>query len=398
MTSEEKISQPLKRAKVQDEGAEKDRDNEGFVAWLTQNGVEFDASAIDPLATIDNSGSIGVKALYVLRKLGIVLKISNFFILLFFSLSSFYCMFSTNRLTVGGSHTLYIWRKFGLQLYRKDFKNGDVVARIAKAGGTLLSPRTAAANSAIAARALQGGLALSVALWIEREFVGEKSSFAPYLHWLRNAEPVPLRWPAAERQKLLRGTDALALVARDRRALADDFVREAWPTLRIYLGDDALAACDANEQFERFVAAATLVSSRAFGVDAHHGDSMVPFAALFNHSTTQPHVNVQDDERQDLAGDTSNDDAAETVGEARGGGVRDNSLSSRSGATREDDVGSEDGDAFVSDDGSSSTDIDHPSRVTHLRMVCVRECAAGGELLNTYGYHLANRHLLVSTR
>ena len=136
------------------------------------------------------------------------------------------------------------------------------------------------------ARGLEGGLALTVALWLEREASSEaQSAFGPYLRWLRPHEPVPLCWSADERDEWLRGSDALRLVRRDTRALRDDFVREAWPTYLLHLANlNANSKQDAkpgepNELFERFVAAATIVASRAFGVDAHHGDALSARAA-----------------------------------------------------------------------------------------------------------------------
>lgn len=282
--------------------------NEQFVKWLETHGVVWNSAQIDAVAPI--GGGVGVRAL-------------------------------------------------------QDIAVGDVLATIDKQGGTILSPQTTCGRQAIREAQLEGGLAASVAVWLEQKHCvaisGKESAFAPYLQWERAAEDVPVRWPVDVRARLLAGTDVEQLVAFDERALRDDFDREAWPVLLTALGElstDYAATLDREAEFAHFVAAATLVSSRAFGVDGHHGDCMLPFAALFNHSTTQPHINVQDnrDEKE-------NDDEEETA---------------------EDD------------DSALSSDLETPSRITHLQIVAVRAAAAGDELLNTYGYHLSNRKLLHS--
>jgi hypothetical protein len=84
-----------------------------------------------------------------------------------------------------------------------------------------------------------------------------------------------------------------------------------------------------------------LASVAVFDVNACVGDAMLPFAALFNHSTTNPHIHVED--------------AA-------------------------NDVGTDDD----SNDASTSTDMDHPSHYTHLSVTLVRAAKRGDELLNTY--------------
>jgi hypothetical protein len=215
---------------------------------------------------------------------------------------------------------------------------------------------------------LEGGLAASVAVWIEQKHccrnIGQESAFAEYLQWERAGRRCAGALAGrCDRARLLTGTDVEQLVAFDERALRDDFDREAWPVLLTALGElsnDYVATLDREAEFAHFVAAATLVSSRAFGVDGHHGDCMLPFAALFNHSTTQPHINVQDN--------------------------------------RDEKENDDDGDDDDEDDGGSalSSDLETPSRITHLQIVAVRAAAAGDELLNTYGYHLSNRKLLHS--
>ena len=46
--------------------------------------------------------------------------------------------------------------------------------------------------------------------------------------------------------------------------------------------------------FELFKRASSLIASRAFGVDAYHGDAMLPVADIFNH-TGREHVHIQSD-------------------------------------------------------------------------------------------------------
>jgi hypothetical protein len=276
--------------------------SEQFVSWLSAHGVQWDATQIDPIAAV--AGGVGVRAL-------------------------------------------------------KDIAVGDVLATIAKAGGSLISPQTSLAKSALQQRQLEGGLAATVAVWIEMHHAaavpgnaGADSPFAAYFKWERPGEDVPVRWPA-EARLWLRGTDAELLHEQDEALLREDFDEQAWPTLELATSPAYCATLDKLAEFVRFVAAGSLVASRAFGVDGHHGDALVPFAALFNHSTTQPHIHVQD---APLEGEDDDDD----------------------------------------DDDAASSDLETPSRVTHMQIVAVRAAAAGDELLNTYGYHLTNRKLLHS--
>ncbi|KAI9305094.1 hypothetical protein BJ944DRAFT_256026 [Cunninghamella echinulata] len=47
--------------------------------------------------------------------------------------------------------------------------------------------------------------------------------------------------------------------------------------------------------FDHFQKATTLVASRAFEVDAYHGNAMVPFADIFNHKSGDEHVHFETD-------------------------------------------------------------------------------------------------------
>lgn len=71
---------------------------------------------------------------------------------------------------------------------------------------------------------------------------------------------MPIRWPPSARP-LLHGTDVQFMVASDIEATRFDFDNEAWPLVQELYGDESAALQHADE-FGKFLAAATLVSSR----------------------------------------------------------------------------------------------------------------------------------------
>ena len=117
-------------------------------------------------------------------------------------------------------------------------------------------------------------LVLAVALMAERG-LGERSAFYGYLRCLPLQEPLPHTWDVELRNELLRGTEIDAETVDARRDdLALIFERVVSPALR----GSSVRADEAA-----FVAAHTIVESRAFFVDARHGVALVPLADMFNH-------------------------------------------------------------------------------------------------------------------
>ena len=153
---------------------------------------------------------------------------------------------------------------------------GTVLLSLPKAA--VLSVRTASNSEALEA-VLEAGLdadaALNLAVAHERGR-GRASRWFGYLDTLPEAEPLPFLWSEAE-LRLLAGTGLDKAARRRRRELEREYAElRQWRNANRSAGL-VLPSLDA------YLAAASLTSSRAFHVDAWHGEALVPGADVFNH-------------------------------------------------------------------------------------------------------------------
>eukprot|EP00887_Chlorella_sp_A99_P004898 scaffold4.g4898.t1 len=110
----------------------------------------------------------------------------------------------------------------------------------------------------------------------EEELGGGKHGYLAALP--RPHEYLPVLW-SAEQLEELRGTELEARVAADQQLMEADFEEHILPLLARHPG-----RLDARGiTLGAFHTAASYVASRAFGIDAYHGDAMVPLADIFNH-------------------------------------------------------------------------------------------------------------------
>ncbi|KAI9021973.1 hypothetical protein DFJ74DRAFT_706873 [Hyaloraphidium curvatum] len=172
----------------------------------------------------------------------------------------------------------------------EDLAVDTVVATIPK--DAVLSTRTTAIGDVLEEAELGGGAALSLALMFERE-QGEKSPFYNYLRSLPDFETALPFW-SPEELTMLEGTEPLEVVEQDKQYLREDFETLVVPILE--KNRDLFPADSPNFTFEAFSKASSIVASRAFRVDAFHGDSLVPLADAFNHLTDNEHVHLETDE------------------------------------------------------------------------------------------------------
>ena len=206
-----------------------------------------------------------------------------------------------------------------------DVRVGDVLVDIPKAW--CLTPLTGSVSLAVPEEDLADldEAALILAVMYERAR-GEASAWWPYFRRLpRDHEPIPLMW-SDDDKKHLAGTDVASRLKSDAPALREDHARImdvcrahaarlpaffpdgiapeslhddpvlVSPELKECEGDektnDAESLADAPRLevedgpfgFRAFLAAASLVASRAFHVDDAHGQGLVPVADLFNHA------------------------------------------------------------------------------------------------------------------
>jgi SET domain-containing protein 6 len=195
---------------------------------------------------------------------------------------------------------------------RKQVHEGDLLARIPK--HATLSRHTSSCSALLERQKLGGGLALTVAVMCEL-LRGELSRWYGYLRtlpWQTGEQGVPALWVAQEEDNddadaptpaptaaelALVGTEAQGLARVDARDVAHDYRTIVEPALvgtpsrrRAWLeavgagaGATSSSCLPSLALFRR---AASLVSSRAFRVDAWHGDAMVAVADAFNHKAS----------------------------------------------------------------------------------------------------------------
>ena len=106
-------------------------------------------------------------------------------------------------------------------------------------------------------------------------------------------EYLPIFWSEEELQAGLEGTEvSLEGVASDRRDIEEDYEDHVVGLIEAY-GEVFGEMDEAGMGLEAFREAASLVASRAFGVDAEHGDGMVPLADTFNHKVSVVALNEE---------------------------------------------------------------------------------------------------------
>lgn len=176
-------------------------------------------------------------------------------------------------------------------------ERGDVLAVIPKSA--VLSIVNTAAAEFIERSELRGGLGLIFAILYERHVLLRKSKWSGYLKSLPAREYIPIFWSPSEVAHL-RGTDLEGCHERDHPLLEEDFqliqeVLRANPSVPT-----------SGFTLDNYKAAASLVASRAFGVDDVHGMSLVPLADIFNHKCA--HVKLSNDYVIEGASESDDDD------------------------------------------------------------------------------------------
>ncbi|KAF9463590.1 hypothetical protein BDZ94DRAFT_1297791 [Collybia nuda] len=145
---------------------------------------------------------------------------------------------------------------------------------------------------------------LSLALYFEL-LKGESSRWFGYLQSLpHNIVDLPIFWThttlahsgdGQEGTMWLRGTEVLRHLQRTPEnsieAVADYYYNVAEPTLKQLLLNE-IGMSNTYASIQGFYHAYSLVSSRAFFVDAYHGLAMVPVADAFNHAQ-ENHIHLQ---------------------------------------------------------------------------------------------------------
>ena len=334
-----------------------------------------------------------------------------------------------------------------------DVRVGDVLVDIPKAW--CLTPLTGSVSLAVPEEDLADldEAALILAVMYERAR-GEASAWWPYFRRLpRDHEPIPLMW-SDDDKKHLAGTDVASRLKSDAPALREDHAR-IMDACRAHAArlpaffpdgiapesvlrdessrgegdektndaDDAESLTDAPRLevedgpfgFRAFLAAASLVASRAFHVDDAHGQGLVPVADLFNHAGGggEPvHFGGEGDEgdfrhsvRDDDADESlSESDDARVEAEMRRLAAEDDPSPSRAKETltfeafealekrgdaklASNPTTYGDGEEDEDGDGEREWDLNASRTSDALRLVAVASARRGDELFNAFGDH-----------
>ncbi|GAQ91145.1 hypothetical protein KFL_007340050 [Klebsormidium nitens] len=190
----------------------------------------------------------------------------------------------------------------------RDMEEGEPIVRIPKESCLTASNTGAAAQ--IEAACLGGGLALAVAVMYERSR-GASSPWHAYLAVLPRQEDVPIAWGAQQVHHLLCGTELHQTVLEDLRLIRQDWLDCIAPLSE----EDPATFPPAHFTLADYLAAKTLISSRAFAIDRHHTMGMLPFADMLNHKTAAEDVHLM---IGDGDGDSDDESSLDSDEEAEG--------------------------------------------------------------------------------
>ncbi|KAJ3281287.1 hypothetical protein HDU79_010864 [Rhizoclosmatium sp. JEL0117] len=152
-----------------------------------------------------------------------------------------------------------------------------------------LSARNSGISNLIEEAGFTGTLALSIALLFERSQLhqGNGTPWSSYIASLPTHAQTPLFWDA-ESTKLLSPTDLT--IEEDKSCLDSDFDEHVFPFIESH--PIVFPRRSAGVWREEFMECITIVTSRAFLVDAFHGEALVPFADLFNHKSGAETIHI----------------------------------------------------------------------------------------------------------
>ncbi|CEP15315.1 hypothetical protein [Parasitella parasitica] len=159
---------------------------------------------------------------------------------------------------------------------------------------SILSIKTTGIANLLDEANLEGGCPLALAVLYEIA-QGEESPWYGYLQALpEHGEDLPIFWDEQEKE-WFHGTEMESAVHNDLIDLEDDYEELIEPLLEAhsYIFSRGTNLDDDPYSFDKFIKISTLISSRAFQVDAYHENALVPFADIFNHSGKNEHVHFE---------------------------------------------------------------------------------------------------------
>ena len=259
----------------------------------------------------------------------------------------------------------------------QDLELDQTVCRIPKEA--VLSVRNCGIADIMEENLISGIFGLTFALVFEQS-KGELSPWFGYIQSLPPRVNVPMLW-TPESLQMLQGTFLHETLEWDRKALVQDYNEYVVPLFQKH--PDVLNASELT--VEKFVDAYSIVTSRAFMVDAYLGNCLVPFADIFNHKTDGEHVHFEADS-----------DVCEFCGKAYGTCGCEVSFDSDSEGDEWESESNNSKEESIDESIDELEDIDHESIEDEdniMVMSVVRPCKRGQEVFNTYGC-LPNTDLL----
>ncbi|KAJ2719515.1 hypothetical protein GGI07_005180, partial [Coemansia sp. Benny D115] len=303
-------------------------------------------------------------------------------------------------------------------------------------------PKTAVISAATSALAniffdedVEGNLALYITVMYEMS-LAKQSPWYGYLQSLPKRADIPILWDAQARA-WLNGTDSYKRIEKDDENFRNEFERlqrlvKEYPS--VFVSQNGVDWAD----FSCFMDVASLVSSRAFSVDIYRGNSMVPFADIFNHKTAGENTHIEgedmvcpecgeafgcehmdglterdseehghehgdcndcegcgDDHDDQGSNEEDDDDEEDEEEEEEEKGEELPLLIDENGNEVEEELvaqsshDDEDGDSdgFEDEESDEEDDEDEDEMIDTLDMVVFTPCKAKSEVFNTYGEH-----------
>ncbi|GJP79073.1 hypothetical protein CLOP_g9318 [Closterium sp. NIES-67] len=230
--------------------------------------------------------------------------------------------------------------------------------------------------------------------------LGAKSRWAAYFGQMPEREDVPVLWGKQEAKELLKGTEIEQAVPGDLAVMRAEWRRHIRPFLlslpphvlqllpgsQFSPGTMSRDTPEPHDQqlhrqlsFDQYLAAKSLISSRAFAIDSWHGHGMVPLADLFNHRTASESVHFTiNDEESDQEESDADGEESKKEGEKDSGKVKED-------GGDEGEIEVSGNEAKVEKPESAGEEGIEENTTEHLEMIMVRNEGPGDEVFNTYG-------------
>jgi hypothetical protein len=247
---------------------------------------------------------------------------------------------------------------FHIQAKKSIKANDQIICKIPKSA-CLSSKTTGIADLLESENLVTEGLGLTIALLFEMSR-GQESPWYEYVQVIsQNVADLPIFWNDHD-CGFLHGTEMQITLEEDKEFMKQDFEEIVKPLLK--------DVCKVT--FDQFLKASAIVSSRAFGIDSYHGDSIVPLADLFDHKTGAENVHLE------------GDDVCPFCGSGKGCECLDDE--DIEGMTDDQEIDEKE-DMDIYNDNNDDEEEDNSDEMMEMKLVL--DIKRDQEVYNTYGNH-----------